>query len=416
MFAQKLVNRGEEKNYMYFAERNNVSSVKECAKACWGAKFCKSATYLPKNKVCRLGYAQVARCSDKELVEDCSPTDALSVLCITCAAGGHETVMEDATSPKTTEKLTTAVVYADLQVVDSCFKAHPYKVLINAAMDVFQGHSIKECLCFCAQTWNAKIDSRSLISSRNMTEIVYEFVCAERPRQAEDYTQTLCRNSDYSTAQRPPCLEKLAGYVLNNAAAALIHGVSEDECRCHCYQSKGRDNYGFDCKSAMYYANERDCVLNIKDRFLQPNLLSFVGNFSVVSYLGLTCSEHTDQCFVEQPHHVLSGLTAAVESQKTVDECKCLCAESMALYDFACMSSQYDWNTKVCLLNNANRILNPKRFYEVTIPEVTVSYFDFICTEDKARAYISTKCKKLRYSSNNQFRNPKLVLPEGTLK
>ncbi|VDK77023.1 unnamed protein product [Cylicostephanus goldi] len=89
-----------------------------------------------------------------------------------------------------------------------------------------------------------------------------------------------------------------------NVAGGLEHDVSLDECKCFCANSKTSRRYAFDCLSATYYHDERDCILNLDDRNRSPQLLEEQKELSV-TYIGPTCGRGSylgeDKLFVVLP-------------------------------------------------------------------------------------------------------------------
>ncbi|KAI6241850.1 hypothetical protein M3Y99_00287300 [Aphelenchoides fujianensis] len=236
------------------------------------------------------------------------------------------------------------------------------------------------------------------------------------------------------------CFEVIPGFMMRSTAGGLEHNVTMSECECHCANSLNSKRYSFQCLSATYYHNERDCVLNLDSRELSTELFMKSAPEENVSYLGLICNQgkhhhkrkhpmmplqhtrkgecpraapapapstttttertttlavHTDNCFLELPHYVLEGTALAVESNVTVDECKCFCVDSAHRYGSECQSVEYYYDTQTCLLNKENRVSDPDRFnYE---PHgVLHSYFDYRCHSEKMilSVYVEQVCRK----------------------
>ncbi|RCN53726.1 PAN domain protein [Ancylostoma caninum] len=86
------------------------------------------------------------------------------------------------------------------------------------------------------------------------------------------------------------CFEEIPGYMMVNVAGGLEHDVSIEECKCFCANSKTSRRYSFDCLSATYYHDERDCILNLDDRNRSPQLLEKQEKLTV-TYVGPTCGK-----------------------------------------------------------------------------------------------------------------------------
>ncbi|MFH4982375.1 hypothetical protein AB6A40_009084 [Gnathostoma spinigerum] len=230
------------------------------------------------------------------------------------------------------------------------------------------------------------------------------------------------------------CFEISNGYLMTNGAAGLEHDVSLSECECFCATSRLSSRYAFQCISATYYHNERDCILNIDDKTTRPTYFSKdVQGDRNVSYIGIRCSvdkialkfageknnyhcneaskkqsfqattqkkdltkKGMDGCFLEVPNYVLEGTALAIELNVTVEQCKCYCIESLTRYNILCQSLQYYYNTMTCLLNSENRITSPERFVMAQGGATMHSYFDNHCYADNEllNEYLEGSCQK----------------------
>ncbi|KAI6197833.1 hypothetical protein M3Y94_01272100 [Aphelenchoides besseyi] len=228
------------------------------------------------------------------------------------------------------------------------------------------------------------------------------------------------------------CFEIIHGFMMRSTAGGLEHNVTLAECECYCANSLNSKRYSFQCVSATYYHNERDCVLNLDNRELSPELFMKSSADDNVSYLGLICPQakavahhtkdgeckkplkplitpktttqpptttlapHTDDCFLELPKYVLEGTALAIESNVTVDECKCYCVDSEHRYGSECQSVEYYYDSQTCLLNKENRLSDPDRFnYD---PQgIMHSYFDYRCHSEKLimEMYVEQVCTKV---------------------
>ncbi|VDM41689.1 unnamed protein product [Toxocara canis] len=218
---------------------------------------------------------------------------------------------------------------------------------------------------------------------------------------------------EVSSPSPESCFEVIDGYVMKSTAGALENDVSLEECQCFCVTSRLNRNclralarYSFQCASATYYHNERDCVLNLDNRRQRPDLFheNFQKQFNV-SYIGMLCSsgrsvwiplydsierlsnearenecrirtsstplttatspttksisgKYTDNCFLELPNFVLEGTALAVEDNTTIEECKCYCIRAQIRYGTECQSLQYYFDSKTCLINKENRLVS----------------------------------------------------------
>ncbi|CAB3400192.1 unnamed protein product [Caenorhabditis bovis] len=227
--------------------------------------------------------------------------------------------------------------------------------------------------------------------------------------------------------KRNDCFEVIDDHLMVSVAGGLEHDVSIEECQCICANSKKSGKYPFQCASATYYHIERDCILNLENRFMKSKLFEKqVVNFNV-SYIGITCPTdkavtstadlaktncrrsvqetaptpkkkkngvNSDECYVELGDFVLEGTAIAVETGITAAECKCKCAQGEKLYVDDCASFLYYYDSKTCLINKQNRFSNPEKFNFVPSLNQSRSYFEWTCAnKDAARhKYLSDVC------------------------
>uniref|UniRef100_A0A914P8A1 Apple domain-containing protein n=1 Tax=Panagrolaimus davidi TaxID=227884 RepID=A0A914P8A1_9BILA len=229
-------------------------------------------------------------------------------------------------------------------------------------------------------------------------------------------TVTLASNKNVNKTDR--CYETFGGYRLTTKPGGLESDVTLEECFCFCANSRTSNRYQFQCLSALYYHKEKDCMLFIDNRQLKPEAFTLApasdGN---VTYLGMICplsktiethvnpsfdfgcvkpetsttpsirttttAVHTDDCFNEHPKYVLEGTSLAIESNVTVEECKCYCIDSESRYGSDCQSIQYYYDSQTCLLNKENQITDPENFVYDPYSDQMRSYFDYTCRSER---------------------------------
>uniref|UniRef100_A0A0K0EQ10 Apple domain-containing protein n=1 Tax=Strongyloides stercoralis TaxID=6248 RepID=A0A0K0EQ10_STRER len=220
------------------------------------------------------------------------------------------------------------------------------------------------------------------------------------------------------------CFEVIPGYNMIGVTGGIENNVTLEECKCFCAHGKTLNRHKFQCLSATYFHDQGDCILNIADRELRPKAFvkNYIKNYKV-SYIGMTCSlntyltsifkdfnlhkcrindyeekkrnvgkekkiidkktKNTDDCFVEMPSHVLEGTAMALETNVTVEECKCYCIDSENRYGINCQSFQYYYDSSTCLLNNENKDTNPEKFSYNRLSDTSHSYFGLNCFGEK---------------------------------
>ncbi|KAK6032609.1 PAN domain protein [Ostertagia ostertagi] len=265
------------------------------------------------------------------------------------------------------------------------------------------------------------------------------------------------------------CFEEIRGYMMTNVAGGLEHDVSMDECKCFCANSKTSRRYSFECLSATYYHEERDCILNLDNRHRNPQLLEQQSSDYSVTYLGMTCGKeetsasltkasftancqrvtptttttpapkkrkmgvNSDKCFLELSDFVLEGTALAIETMISHQECKCRCLNGEERYGEACQSFQYYFDSSTCLINKQNRFSNSENFNFVpssqkrsyfehrcaTRDDVRLKYLDDFCSGDSVEAQNNTadtgsKSKKSQQETEKSQRGPDSMHEVGT--
>ncbi|KAE9553052.1 hypothetical protein FO519_003732 [Halicephalobus sp. NKZ332] len=189
--------------------------------------------------------------------------------------------------------------------------------------------------------------------------------------------------------------------------------------------------YAFQCLSANYYPSERDCILNLDNRHLHPEFFVKSNADTNVTYLGMTCplkksievlvnpefeagclkplsstppilttvetTVNTDECFLEIQNHVLEGDYLGVETNVSIEECKCLCIDAENRYGSICQSIQYHYDRQTCLLNKESRFTDRESFIEDPYQDNMSSYFDFRCSGERIALslYVEEVCTKV---------------------
>uniref|UniRef100_A0A5S6QYR6 Apple domain-containing protein n=1 Tax=Trichuris muris TaxID=70415 RepID=A0A5S6QYR6_TRIMR len=567
-FAVESIESNKQDDYLFYGVASDVDNLRECARVCYAANFCRSALYDPDKKICKLGYATVKDCSaaaestgDND--SDQQNSSAVLIYCLTCdeAAKSHRsykplalTVENSAaetrdrtvshnlvlsasreSSPERLDKTATTVsrkkpVVEEISIPSkqvpkkvntqqtaptsavrktptaaatsgaqySCYTQTKQHAFIKSAFHVYRGYSLVDCQCTCAQTWvggknvcssvqyypgrqecvlnrlRIKGDDEvgdDLIEVHTINTTLHEFTCgSSRPRLFQ-YLLDVC---SYEVLPKKglqhvvDCHDIVVGHSLKGVAGALQHDVSIETCRCLCFDSANNEKYRFICRSALYYPKERDCVLNLYDRWQRPDLFQEEAVYQSVIYLDASCdgntrtrlinrcqaeeevhavptygisvsnidgrtsqrlvskdspasgdtrmakaqspeqiNDHTDSCFLEVPGYALINSVEVTKNNVRVEECKCLCLNSSSLHSFQCLSFVYIWNTNTCWLNKFNRIQRPKHFTQVNETPQRISYFEYLCNPSgsKGRAY-TAQCHDLFRLTSPSEGNP----------
>jgi hypothetical protein len=110
-----------------------------------------------------------------------------------------------------------------------------------------------------------------------------------------------------------------------------------------------------------------------------------------------------DHCFNEHPNQLLQQLATTVVEEQSADECKCRCAYRLAaqsrilpptplcsssqIYNHTCLSTQYNYQTRTCILNRDSHVTRPDRFETGPDTRVIQSYFYFTCASTNCRHF-----------------------------
>ncbi|CAJ0567923.1 unnamed protein product, partial [Mesorhabditis spiculigera] len=361
-----------------------------------------------------------------------------------------------------------------------CFTTSPESYLLDADFQKISPASINECRCLCAATWKndtalhrclslqyfastktcwlnkgTHFGKYDLIGDKKMT---YQHITCD-PKVLLSVASKVCKEATpqnilalFGPSTSTTVLPDAATTTKKIAAArreedlleglnsktsttpqllrGLEQGISLEECQCLCANSKASGRFAFECLSATYYHNERDCVLNLENRETRPEAFRSDEN---VTYIGLTCSRgealaqlvnpekqygclakvttttlattttketypsQSDDCFEELPSHVLEGISLAVEASVSPLQCKCFCANAEKRYGESCQSAQYYFESKTCLINKQNRFSNPENFNTISSGGQLQSYLEYKCAakEKLKKKYLTDDCAEI---------------------
>uniref|UniRef100_A0A914MV36 Apple domain-containing protein n=1 Tax=Meloidogyne incognita TaxID=6306 RepID=A0A914MV36_MELIC len=103
--------------------------------------------------------------------------------------------------------------------------------------------------------------------------------------------------------------------------------------------------------------------------------------------------KNNQQCFERISGFSMNGTTtASLEHNVSIEQCKCLCANSLhSRYPFQCASVSYFGDERDCVLNLQNRQSAPEQF--TPEPDQQVIYFGFLCHSKKAAEFVENVCK-----------------------
>uniref|UniRef100_A0A915CUF9 Apple domain-containing protein n=1 Tax=Ditylenchus dipsaci TaxID=166011 RepID=A0A915CUF9_9BILA len=189
-------------------------------------------------------------------------------------------------------------------------------------------------------------DERSRPLGRgNLTEATgftyYEKKCFASPRT--------CRNVPSFTRVPQMLLVGFAAFVMENVPSVTM-------CLDQCTNPPPETGDKFVCKSAMYYYNEQECILNAESRHTKPDLFIPEEDDFVVDYFDINCRLEAEKCPEGKQLHTVKTLNAklpegdgslhVIESAGiSVSQCMIKC---FSLAPEKCRSFNFDKAAKMC--------------------------------------------------------------------
>ncbi|CAD5208767.1 unnamed protein product [Bursaphelenchus xylophilus] len=240
--------------------------------------------------------------------------------------------------------------------------------LVEELDRTFHGLTLEECEQICTERitvgandfncksfmYNAKnktcivSDERSKPLGRgNLTEAVgfnyFEKKCFASPRT--------CRNTASFTRVPQMLLVGFAAFVMENVPSVTM-------CLDQCTNPPPETGDNFVCKSAMYYYNEQECILNAESRETKPELFIPEEDDFLVDYFDINCHLQAEKCPQGKESSVVRSLNAALPEGEgpmhviesftgEVQECAKKC---FGLAPEKCRSFNYDKDSKLCNL------------------------------------------------------------------
>ncbi|KAI6242498.1 hypothetical protein M3Y99_00216100 [Aphelenchoides fujianensis] len=160
-----------------------------------------------------------------------------------------------------------------------------------------------------------------------------------------------CRNAASFTRTPQMLLVGFAAFVMENVPSMAM-------CLDQCTNPPPETGEKFVCKSAMYYYNEQECILNAESRASKPDLFIPEEEDFVVDYFDINCHLQAEKCPANTRLHAVRSLNAAlpegegslhvIESVSGgVAECMTKCYE---LAPEKCRAFNFDKESKLCNL------------------------------------------------------------------
>ena len=171
----------------------------------------------------------------------------------------------------------------------------------------------------------------------------YEKKCFASPRT--------CRNVPSFTRVPQMLLVGFAAFVMENVPSVTM-------CLDQCTNPPPETGEKFVCKSAMYYYNEQECILNAESRHSKPDLFIPEEDDFVVDYFDINCRLEAEKCPEGTTLQTIKTLNAALPegdgsihvietAGNNVADCMAKCFSSAPE---KCRSFNYDKASNICNL------------------------------------------------------------------
>ncbi|CAI4222517.1 unnamed protein product [Auanema sp. JU1783] len=176
---------------------------------------------------------------------------------------------------------------------------------------------------------------------------------------------------------------------------------NEDDCVSACLTNKVDDRLPFDCVSASYRKDTRDCQLTsgISRHLLRPHTGSiYYEKTCVDATVAEVCSGAT---VIRKEQTVLVGFIRETFATESIEECIALCITSKISAGYRCLSFVYYYEENLnCILSEASEVTAPRAMVKESMTDVDYFGVDHCygiayATDDKTVA--STKIQNAHY-------------------
>ncbi|KRY84569.1 Uncharacterized protein T4D_6680 [Trichinella pseudospiralis] len=330
------------------------------------------------------------------------------------------------TSNVHTQAMATTLLSNEIPSITSCLNGAKPMFILHMGKMLSTGNvarteskrTIEECSYFCETNKDSSGGSFPCAgyeydSEASMCRLVSKF----QPQQLQTSTgpsfyQKSCVESSH-VCNSPYTFEMVPQKILVGYAKQVVSSASVSECWKSCLESI--QNFGFECRSAMFYTADKDCILNTETRFQRPDLFVEETSDSVIYFdnnCAATCSGDTVMQYTKSENtKIYQGITLHGYSFQA---CAYLCTHGIGPKGhYNCKSFSYNAAEKKCHLSDdrlepmgRSKLVEQAGFdyYEkqcYTESEgFKVDYFDITCLDkDEDRCYEGTTSTSIRIAN-----------------
>ncbi|KRY59043.1 Uncharacterized protein T03_6956, partial [Trichinella britovi] len=270
------------------------------------------------------------------------------------------------TSNVHTQAMATTLLSDEIPSITSCLNGAKPMFILHMGKMLSTGNvvrtesrrTIEECSYFCETNKDSSDGSFPCAgyeydSEASMCRLVSKF----QPQQLQTSTgpsfyQKSCVESSH-VCTSPYTFEMVPQKILVGYAKQVVSSASVSECWKSCLESI--QNFGFECRSAMFYTADKDCILNTETRFQRPDLFVEETSDSVIYFdnncAGSTCSGDTVMQYTKSENtKIYQGITLHGYS---LQACSYLCTHGIGPKGhYNCKSFSYNAAEKKCHLSD----------------------------------------------------------------
>ncbi|KRZ92652.1 Uncharacterized protein T08_13896, partial [Trichinella sp. T8] len=270
------------------------------------------------------------------------------------------------TSNVHTKAMATTLLSDEIPSITSCLNGAKPMFILHMGKMLSTGNvvrtesrrTIEECSYFCETNKDSSDGSFPCAgyeydSEASMCRLVSKF----QPQQLQTSTgpsfyQKSCVESSH-VCTSPYTFEMVPQKILVGYAKQVVSSASVSECWKSCLESI--QNFGFECRSAMFYTADKDCILNTETRFQRPDLFVEETSDSVIYFdnncAGSTCSGDTVMQYTKSENtKIYQGITLHGYS---LQACSYLCTHGIGPKGhYNCKSFSYNAAEKKCHLSD----------------------------------------------------------------
>uniref|UniRef100_A0A1I7YYH6 PAN domain protein n=1 Tax=Steinernema glaseri TaxID=37863 RepID=A0A1I7YYH6_9BILA len=219
---------------------------------------------------------------------------------------------------------------------------------------VIQGLTLNQCVVQCNNQAEYDAAKQTCSLSAESGQPFGSSVLVQSEEESSSFYQQICIPSQF-VCPTPYAFERYPQKVFVGQALEVIQLDGLSECLQMCLEARNRFNV--DCRSAMYYYETGECILNRKTFRDAPELFSNDTQNAIVDYFENNCLDVT--CFDQQRLHWVRSENFKIDETKDVilmdmssENCRKTCMENKIDSEvFPCKSYVYAESKQQCHLS-----------------------------------------------------------------